>query len=762
MKLRLPQREALECFHNILDKAEMPLSQMSREEVCELFKEANPKWTFEHETPEFTFNLATGVGKTRLIGALIAYLFVSGESKDFMIVSPRSEIIRKFINVCNGVKDYLFVDEGLIDFPSIFHSESNVADYEQGIIFGGPRIWILSPQSLTANNARMKFKGQFDSCTPVEYLRKLDDLVVFFDESHHLGLDSEEDSVWRAELNGLNPKMIIGTTASVSDDQNNILYSYPLSRCLNEHKYTKFVRMLPDRKLDAIDDEEYDHITLRFALQQLSEKQKHIDDYCRLNNTGKHVKAAMLVACENIAHAESVAKWLQKDLGSKNAVLLVHSKLNENEYVDALKRIEASSSPVKVVVNVGMLNEGWDVSNIYVIAPLRAMASTTLVTQIMGRGLRLPFGAQTGDDDVDTLDVLCFGRETMQEIVTKLTKDGFGTGKSRGISVDSSVDSAHPTEEFVPKKKIKLKVVGGENILSIPQYQMVKQPLPIDQISIPPLKSQEINYFLINDPKTIKKIGNTVEFEREEFLRMVTTGVIRQCQFLNYSRHFAKIKAMVDQFLNDSHFTGETVNLLPERVISHIKDCLEKLDKLQRVEYHPLAENIQVDLNSIQICVPRTYKRPKANTMPFTKWSEKNHKGLPFGGWKHSVYEAVPFDTGTEYHIAHIIDTADEIKSWCRNLPGILALSTPVGDYLPNFLLRLADKTIFLKVKEDDNFGKKDPEATIKDQAAHSWCTATSEATGTHWEYRFVMDSDARDCQTFGDIMEYSETIDED
>ena len=88
MKLRLPQREALECFHNILDKAEMPLSQMSREEVCELFKEANPKWTFEHETPEFTFNLATGVGKTRLIGALIAYLFVSGESKDFMIVSP--------------------------------------------------------------------------------------------------------------------------------------------------------------------------------------------------------------------------------------------------------------------------------------------------------------------------------------------------------------------------------------------------------------------------------------------------------------------------------------------------------------------------------------------------------------------------------------------------------------------------------------------------------------------------------------------------
>ena len=172
-------------------------------------------------------------------------------------------------------------------------------------------------------------------------------------------------------------------------------------------------------------------------------------------------------SCEDIPHAEATTKWLQNYLESRSAVLLVHSRLNENEFVPALKSIERADSPVKVVVNVGMLNEGWDVSNIYVIAPLRAMASTTLVTQIMGRGLRLPFGEQVGDDEVDTLDVLCFGRETMQEIVTNLIEKGFGTGQNRGITVDSSVNLAHPEEEFVPKKKINLEVARGERELRI-------------------------------------------------------------------------------------------------------------------------------------------------------------------------------------------------------------------------------------------------------------------------------------------------------
>jgi len=757
MRLRVPQQEAMERFHEIMNKSELSLAAMSVEEVTELFKNENPTWEFDHDAPEFTFHLATGVGKTRLIGAIMAYLYIAKESKNFIIVSPRSEIVRKFLTVCGGVKDYIFVDPSLVDYPSLFQQTSSVGDFDNNTMFaGGPRIWVLSPQALTANNARMKSKGEFDSCSPVEYLQKLDDLVIFFDESHHLGLDAEEDSVWRTELNSLNPKMIIGTTASIKEGQNNIIYSYPLNRCLNEHKYTKFVRILPDKKSDIISDEEYDHLTLRFALQQLETKQKFIDDYCHLNNITQEVKATMLVSCVNIDHAKATTKWLQNYLENKDAVLPVHTKLNEKEFVPALKDIENPNSPVKVVVNVQMLNEGWDVSNIYVIVPLRAMESTTLVTQIMGRGLRLPFGEQVGDIEVDTLDVLCFSRETMQEIVTNLINKGFGTGNNRGITVDPSVNLAHPEEEFVPKKKINLEVIKGERELRIPQFKPNKVKLPLDKISIPPLKEQEIHYFMINDPKTIKRLGNKIQFDREEFVKMVTTDVLRQCKYLNFARDYIKIKTMVDKFLQLSRCTDNIIKLDPARVITHIKNCLDQLKKQLPVSYMKLEKDMVIDLCSIQVNVPETYEYPNSNLMFWKEWSNRKHKGIPFGGWERCKYEAMPFDTGTEYKIAHIIDTCGEVETWFRNLPGIITLVTPVGNYSPDFAIFLScdDKNILLEIKDDDRFGREDQDATIKSNAAREWCKAQTEASLKPWEYWLLLDSDAKECETFDDIRE--------
>ena len=62
-----------------------------------------------------------------------------------------------------------------------------------------------------------------------------------------------------------------------------------------------------------------------------------------------------------------------------------------------------------------MLKEGWDVTNLYTIVPLRAANSKTLVEQSIGRGLRLPYGKRTGVADVDRLTIVSHDR--FQEIV---------------------------------------------------------------------------------------------------------------------------------------------------------------------------------------------------------------------------------------------------------------------------------------------------------------------------------------------------------
>ena len=76
-------------------------------------------------------------------------------------------------------------------------------------------------------------------------------------------------------------------------------------------------------------------------------------------------------------------------------------------------------------------------------------------------------------------------------------------------------------------------------------------------------------------------------------------------------------------------------------------------------------------------------------------------------------------------------------------------------------LVQLNDKNILLELKDDDRFGRDDQDATIKAKAATSWCQAITSATAESWEYRILLDSDAKDCETFDDIMNYSETVDE-
>ena len=62
------------------------------------------------------------------------------------------------------------------------------------------------------------------------------------------------------------------------------------------------------------------------------------------------------------------------------------------------------------MIHVNKLKEGWDVTNLFTIVPLRASASDILTEQTLGRGLRLPYGKRTGVEAVDTLTVIAHDR----------------------------------------------------------------------------------------------------------------------------------------------------------------------------------------------------------------------------------------------------------------------------------------------------------------------------------------------------------------
>src|ERR1700738_4694081 len=87
----------------------------------------------------------------------------------------------------------------------------------------------------------------------------------------------------------------------------------------------------------------------------------------------------------------------------------------EEEMIQRLLAVESPNEPTEIVIHVNMLKEGWDVTNLYTIIPLRAANARILIEQSIGRGLRLPYGKRTGVNEVDRLTIVA--HDKFQEIV---------------------------------------------------------------------------------------------------------------------------------------------------------------------------------------------------------------------------------------------------------------------------------------------------------------------------------------------------------
>src|ERR1700752_3221777 len=91
LSLRPPQRHSLEILDRITEIVN--LKGMTGEEALAAIQSEYPGVTdFEREFPSVCFALATGVGKTRLMGAFISYLHLAHGLNNFFVLAPNLPI----------------------------------------------------------------------------------------------------------------------------------------------------------------------------------------------------------------------------------------------------------------------------------------------------------------------------------------------------------------------------------------------------------------------------------------------------------------------------------------------------------------------------------------------------------------------------------------------------------------------------------------------------------------------------------------------
>ena len=475
MSLRKPQKKSLEILHEILSNVNLKKGMNQKVALGAVHALCPTCTDFEREFMSLTFALATGVGKTRLMGAFITYLYTQHGIRNFFVVAPGTTIYDKLQRDLGDPNSSKYVFKGLscfVNAPQIITGD----DYRSKPLptfQSEVRIFVFNISKFDKENANMKKINEYYGDSFFETLAQLPDLVLLMDESHHYhGAKGEQ------ALNDLKPLLGLELTATPlmaakkkngnQEPFKNVVYEYPLSRAIADgYTRTPFAVTRSDVDFYNFGDEQIDKLMLQDGILCHERIRQKLQVYAK-NNGRPVVKPFVLVVCKDTAHAKWVEEYIKSDAFCNGAyrskVVVVHSKQGSAESeanTKLLLEVEKPDNPVEIVIHVDKLKEGWDVNNLYTIIPLRTAASKILREQMVGRGLRLPYGERTGDPDVDS--VMLTAHDKFREILEEAQK-GDSIFKDGNVI---KVEEIEPEEVIEPQLALDLEEEPDEVLNSV-------------------------------------------------------------------------------------------------------------------------------------------------------------------------------------------------------------------------------------------------------------------------------------------------------
>ena len=464
MSLRGPQKEALSYLdaistHCDYQRDSTAAVEAAATEHCE--KQRPIKVDAKFDFPSFCFAMATGIGKTRLMGASIYYLYKTKGYRHFFILAPGSTIYDKLRKESNPAHPkYIFKGlEAEMGSPKVYdgenydtypgHSEQTALTFEKSSEI---ELFIFNIGKIFNSKTDTQFNfHKFQETLGMSFsavLASFNDLVICMDEAHRYYAPASMKAI-----NFLKPVLGLEYTATPKSTSN-VIYSYDLARGAVEG-YLKTPVVMGRSNMAGYSAADIEEMKIRDGLTQHEHRKAVLRQYCDDHDL-PYVKPIVLIACKDTNHAKDIRSLIDSDgfLNGryKGKVIEIHSNMKgeeTEENVRLLLSIEKAENPIEIVLHVYKLKEGWDVNNLFTIIPLNAAKSDILAMQTIGRGLRLPFGFITGDEDIDTLDIVA--HEHYRELVDEIKNsdifryrdlDRTGVEPTDTVDVSSPVDDA--------------------------------------------------------------------------------------------------------------------------------------------------------------------------------------------------------------------------------------------------------------------------------------------------------------------------------
>ncbi len=244
--------------------------------------------------------------------------------------------------------------------------------------------------------------------------------VVVVDESHNA-----ESQLSVEMLNNLNPDFILDLTATPRNNSN--IISFVDALALKRQHMVKLPVIVANRSSKAEVMESA--LILRGQLEAMAQKEEEAG--------GKHIRPIVLfqaqprTADDNTTFEKIRDKLIEWKVPAEQ-IKIKTAEINELKGIDLTSR----DCPVRYIITVNALKEGWDCPNAYILASLADKSSAVDVEQILGRVLRMPHVQQHSHELLNLSYVFTASNrfmDTLQSVVKGLNRAGFTDKDYRAV-----------------------------------------------------------------------------------------------------------------------------------------------------------------------------------------------------------------------------------------------------------------------------------------------------------------------------------------
>ncbi|MEW6358547.1 MAG: DEAD/DEAH box helicase family protein [Planctomycetota bacterium] len=655
----------------------------------------------------------------------------------------------------------------------------------------------------------------------LDFLSAYPDLIVMNDEAHHVhakkkpkkGSTKDEELVWRQFMGLLyerlkeshgesfGPFMQIDYSATPfygSAEKReyfpHIVYDYDLLSAMQD----MLVKQLFLEERQSVGGEKVGELDFRAEryepegghrrgqIKGLSAGQKVLLDIGRskLEQLSKEFrekkldkKPVLMALCEDTEVANMTRDHfctLSDENGNnydERQVMVIHSELTDKELDDARKRldkIDVDEDPLRVVISVLMLREGFDKNNICVTVVLRASEADLLLEQIVGRGLRLMFPAyrypelqeskreafneirrnKTPSNSFDFLFVVEHPR--FRAFYESLKSEGYiiGGGDTSAASstgdlmpVDAITDRigeydiAWPIQVFDEGRMPELSQI---DISSLPRYGPDFQQL---KIQLSGLVIQETHVETGKKTKTWK-LENEY-FDYSHFLRQAARAVATRGKESILTAKRAEIAGLIDDYVSRYCF-GQTIDftqqenytvlnytLVFDHVVQTIHTAIVRLIEGYKYE----VKGVWGKLSEVPRIMVRESKSVETDKSIYPRLGFQ-----PKGGGFERDFMLKVLNPSAEVLAFAKLDGRHRLKITYRDETAILR------HYEVDFIVKTADRNYLVETKADKDVNS--PNVAVKVRAAMAWCEQASTVLpppgveqAQEWEYLLLSES---------------------